>query len=83
MQTVYKSPSETFIMHILSYNNFIIAYRANGLSHFTKILLISINLLVVYCESMNLIGYITVDYELIVYGKIVARVIVYITLFQT
>ena len=82
MQTVYKSPSETFIMHILSYN-IIIAYRAIGLSHFTKILLISINLLVVYCESVNLIGYITVDYELMVYGKIVARVIVYVTLFQT
>ena len=38
----------------------------------------SINLLVVY-----LIGYITVDYQLIVYSKIVARVIVYVTLFQT
>ena len=30
---------------------------------------------------MNLIGYIIVDYQLIVYGKIVARVIVYVTLF--
>ena len=43
----------------------------------------SINLLVVYRESVNLIGYITVDYQLIVYGKIVACVIVYVTLFQT
>ena len=32
---------------------------------------------------MNLIGYITIDYQLIVYGKIVACVIVYVTLFQT
>ena len=31
---------------------------------------------------MNLIGYITVDYQLIVYGKIVARVIVYMTLLK-
>ena len=45
---------------------------------------ISINLLVVYRESMNLIGYITrIDYQLIVYGKIVVHVIVYVTLFQT
>ena len=44
---------------------------------------ISINLLVVYRESVNLIGYITLDYRLIVYGKIVARVIVYVTLFET
>ena len=36
---------------------------------------------VVYCESVNLIGYITV--ELIVYRKIVACMIVYVTLFQT
>ena len=43
----------------------------------------SINLLVVCHESVNLIGCITVDYQLIVYGKIVARVIVYVTLFQT
>ena len=43
----------------------------------------SVNLLVVYRESVNLIGYITVDYQLIVYSKIVARVIVYVTLFQT
>ena len=44
---------------------------------------ISIYLLVVYCESVSLIGYITVDYQLIVYGKRVARVIVYLTLFET
>ena len=44
---------------------------------------VSINSLVVYRESVNLIGYITVDYQLIVYGKIVARVIVYVTHFQT
>ena len=31
---------------------------------------------VVYCESVNLIGHITVDHLLIVYGNIVARVIV-------
>ena len=44
----------------------------------------SINLLVVYRESVNLIGLILlVDYELIVYVKIVARVIVYVTLFET
>ena len=43
---------------------------------------ISINLLVVYRESVNLIGYITVHYQLIAYGKTVARVIVYLTLFQ-
>ena len=41
------------------------------------------NLLVVYRESVNPIGYITVDYQLIGYGEIVARVIVYVTLFQT
>ena len=44
---------------------------------------ISVNLLVVYRDSVNLIGYITVDYQLMVYGKIVAHVIVYVTLFQT
>ena len=45
---------------------------------------ISINLFVVYCESVNLIGYITrrLSAEL-VYGNIVAGVIVYVTLFQT
>ena len=31
---------------------------------------------VVYCESVNVIGYVTADYLLIVYGNIVARVIV-------
>ena len=37
---------------------------------------------VVYCESVNLIGYITgVDYLLIAYGNIVARVIVHVILF--
>ena len=44
---------------------------------------ISINLLVVYRESVNLIGLLLVDYQLIAYGKIVARVIVWVTLFQT
>ena len=43
----------------------------------------SIILLVVYHESVNLICYVTVDYQLIVYGRIVARVIVYVTLLQT
>ena len=44
---------------------------------------ISVNLLVVYRDSVNLISYITVDYRLMVYGKIVAHMIVYVTLFQT
>ena len=44
---------------------------------------ISINLLVVHRESVNLIGYITVDYKLIAHGKIVAHMIVNMTLFQT
>ena len=44
----------------------------------THLISVSINLLVVYRESVNLIGYITVHYQLIV-----ARVIVYVTLFQT
>ena len=35
---------------------------------------------VVYCESMNLIGYITVDYLVMVYGNIVARVILCVIL---
>ena len=35
----------------------------------------------VYCEYVNLIGYITVDYLLIVYGNVVARVIVHVILF--
>ena len=43
---------------------------------YTELSAISINLLVVYRESVNLIGYITIDYQLIVYGKIVAHVIV-------
>ena len=30
----------------------------------------------VYCEPVNLIGYITVDYLLIVYGNVVIRMIV-------
>ena len=42
--------------------------------HIIIITLFSINLLVVYRESVNLIGYVTVAYQLIVYGKIVARV---------
>ena len=36
---------------------------------------------VVYCESVNLIGYITVDYLLIFYGNIVACAIVHMILF--
>ena len=48
-----------------------------------KFNVISINLLILPCESLNLIGYnlLLVDYLLKV--KIVARVIVYVTLFQT
>ena len=55
-------------------------------SHFpchARITMIIINLLVVYRESTNLMAILLVDYLLIVYGKIVARVIVYVTLFQT
>ena len=58
-------------------------YRNTYLLLNTYPLFISISLLVVYRESVNLIGHITVDFQLIVYGKIVARVIVYVTLFQT
>ena len=36
---------------------------------------------VVYCESVNLIGYITVDYLLLVKDSIVAHVIVHMILF--
>lgn len=39
---------------------------------------------ILFSFSINLLlGYITVDYQLIVYRKIVACVIVYVTLFQT
>ena len=48
---------------------------ASNVKH-SSIAVISINLLVVYRESVNLLGYIIVDYQLIVYGKIVAGVIV-------
>ena len=51
----------------------------------TSLIIFSRNLLIVYCESVNLIGYFTVDYLLIVYGNIVAcvivRVIVHMILF--
>ena len=58
--------------------------QRNAVSLFSLLSSFSINLLVVYRESVNLIGYITrIDYLPVVYGKIVARVIVYVTLFQT
>ena len=75
----FQSPLSTFIVFV-SFSH----RRSTTVSLETRNLFIifqQYKFTVVYCESVNQIGYVTVDYLLIVCGNIVASVIVHVILF--